>query len=58
MAQDITEISSCQVDIKQSIRRQFQVDEDFCTEDGPGWELQFFSNEGTGGVLAEEENLF
>jgi hypothetical protein len=58
MAQDIKESSSGQVDIKQSIRLPFQVDEDFCTDDGPGWELQVFNNEGTGGVLAEEENLF
>jgi hypothetical protein len=35
MAQDIKESSSGQVDTKQSIRLPFQVDEDFCTDDGP-----------------------
>jgi hypothetical protein len=58
MAQDIKESTSGQVDIKQIIRLPFQVDEDFCTDGGPGWELQVFNNEGTGGVMAEEENLF
>jgi hypothetical protein len=54
MAQDIKESISAQVDIKQSIQIPFQVDEDFCTNDGKGWELQVFKNEGTGGVLSEE----
>jgi hypothetical protein len=45
------------VDIKQSIRLPFQVDQDFCTDYGPGWELQVFNDEGTGGVLAEDDNL-
>jgi hypothetical protein len=58
MAQGITESSSGQVDIKQSIRLPFQVDQDFCTNNGPGWELQAFNNEGTGGVLEQENNLF
>jgi hypothetical protein len=35
MVQDIKESISGQVEIKQSIRLPFQVDEDFCTDDGP-----------------------
>jgi hypothetical protein len=59
VSQDVKENNNnSPASIKQSIKLHFQVNEDFCTDDGPGWEIQVFDNAGTGGELEEENNLF
>jgi hypothetical protein len=58
VSQDVRENNNkSPASIKQSIKLPFQVDEDFCTDDGPGWEIQVFDNAGTGGELEEDNNL-